>query len=108
MMTQKQVIRGRRTVAGKEYPFFYNPMWSFMGDLQGRPAGTHYFYRAELVDYGWNMYDQVLLRPCMIPLFDFNSLKIITSVNEESLLTSQGIPDKSKSDHLPILFKLKL
>lgn len=108
MMTQRQVARGTRRVGGREYPYFYNPMWSFMGDLSEGSPGTYYYERGEHVNYGWNMFDQVLIRPSMIPLFDIGRLKILTSVGEELLVMKGGLPDKSRSDHLPIVFGLKL
>lgn len=79
-----------------------------MGDLSEGPPGTYHYERSEQVNYGWNMFDQVLVRPSMIPRFDFGCLEIVTSVGEESLLTERGIPDKSRSDHLPIVFGIKL
>jgi endonuclease/exonuclease/phosphatase family metal-dependent hydrolase len=108
MMSQEQTKKRIRKVGGREYPLFYNPMWSFMGDLSKGPPGTYHYERSEQVNYGWNMFDQVLVRPSMIPRFDFECLEIVTSVGEESLLTKRGIPDKSRSDHLPIVFGIKL
>lgn len=108
MMSQGQAEKRTRTVGGREYPLFYNPMWSYMGDLSEGPPGTYHYERSEQVNYGWNMFDQVLVRPSMIPRFDFGCLEIVTSIGEESLLTERGIPDKSRSDHLPIVFGIKL
>ena len=108
MMSQGQTEKRKRKVAGREYPLFYNPMWSYMGDLSEGPPGTYHYETSEQVNYGWNMFDQVLVRPSMIPRFDFNCLEIITSVGEESLLTERGMPDKSISDHLPIVFGIKI
>lgn len=108
MMSQRQVEKRTRKVGGREYPLFYNPMWSYMGDLSDGPPGTYHYERSEQVNYGWNMFDQVLVRSSMIPCFDFGRLEIVTSVGEKLLLTERGIPDKSRSDHLPIVFGLKL
>lgn len=108
LMTQGQVAKGSRKIGGREYPFFYNPMWSFIGDLSEGPPGTYYYVRSEHVDYGWNMFDQVLVRPSMVPLFDSKSLTILTNVGKELLVIEGDIPDKSKSDHLPIAFSLNI
>ncbi len=108
LMTQKQVAKDKRKVGGREYPFLYNPMWSFMGDLSEGPPGTYYYVRSEYVEYGWNMFDQVLVRPSMVQLFDLKSLKILTNIGEELLVKEGEIPDKSKSDHLPIIFSLDI
>jgi len=108
LMTQEQVAGGKRKVGGKDFPLFYNPMWSFMGDLSEGPPGTYYYLRSEHVECGWNMFDQVLVRPSMVPLFDFKSLKILTKVGGELLVTERERPDKSKSDHLPIVFSLDI
>ena len=94
-------------VQSLEHHFFYNPMWSCFGDRETGPPGTYYYDRAEAVNYFWNIYDQVLLRPELLDGFDIDSLRIVTSAGETALLDSSGRPDKAKaSDHLPIVFSL--
>lgn len=41
------------------------------------------------------MFDQVLLRPDVLPMFQNNTLKIIDRVGELPLLNDNGIPDKT-------------
>jgi hypothetical protein len=107
VMTQERAQRGVRKVGGKEYPFFYNPMWGFFGDLTKGPPGTYHYDSAEQVTYFWNIFDQVLIRPALLQHFDATSLKVISGDEKISLLNEQGIPDKANvSDHLPIVFRL--
>ena len=99
--------KGSRTVQGVSHEFFYNPMWSCFGDRREGPPGTYYYDRAEAVNYFWNIYDQVLLRPELLDGFDIDSLRILTTAGETSLLNSSGRPDKTNaSDHLPVVFSL--
>ncbi len=108
-MSRQIAQKGSRTVQGKEYPFFYNPMWNFLGDFPPFPAGTHYYHGSEHTAYFWNMYDQVLIRPDIIERFVMEDLKILDSVGDMSLLTELGLPNaKIASDHLPILFRIEL
>ncbi len=100
--------RGTRTIQSVEYPFFYNPMWSLLGDASPGPPGTYYGNVSEQVGYFWNMFDQVLIRPDLLECFNNDDLKILDSVGDISLLSRNGLPNKSISDHLPILFKLNL
>jgi len=96
----------KRTVQKREYPFFYNPMWNFFGDATPGPPGTYYYKES---DFFWNMFDQVLVRPDLLPFFSNEDLKILTSDGNTSFLSSQGVPDVNVvSDHLPIFFKLEL
>ena len=37
MMTRQLAARQSRTVQGREYPMFYNPMWGHFGDRTGGP-----------------------------------------------------------------------
>lgn len=98
-----------RTVRGRRYEFFYNPMWSLLGDYPQGPPGTHYYKRSDTVELFWNMYDQVLIRPELISCFDNSSLKILTTDGIDSLISSKGIPLKERlSDHLPIIFSLNI
>ncbi|WP_019867475.1 endonuclease/exonuclease/phosphatase family protein [Methylovulum miyakonense] len=95
-----------RMVNGRSYPFFYNPMWSLLGDASNRPSGSYYHQQSEHVSYFWHLFDQVLLRSDVLPMFQNENLKLIDRAGDCSLLTRNGIPDKNISDHLPILFQL--
>jgi Endonuclease/Exonuclease/phosphatase family len=104
----REVASGRsRTVQGREYRYFYNPMWNKFGDANGNTAGS-YFYRApKPISYFWNVFDQVLIRPELAEKFDPKRLQILKSVGEESLVRGNGRPDSTRfSDHLPIVFEL--
>lgn len=93
-----------RKVQFKNYMYFYNPMWSLMGDLSRGVSGTHYYKD----DYQWQMYDQVLIRPKLLEYFDTESLNIITTDGEVNFLKENGkINTNITSDHLPILCSLK-
>jgi len=104
-MDRTVALRGSRTIRGRDYPFFYNPMWNYFGDENKAVPGTHYYARNEQKVYFWNMFDQVLLRPELIPSLQNPGVRIITAVAGVSLLSSVVRPDKRVgSDHLPILF----
>jgi exonuclease III len=108
VMSRDIAIRGKRKIQSAEYSFFYNPMWSFFGDLSDGPPGTYFYQRAVDVVCFWNIFDQVLLRPELIPLFRKGDLEILSDGGETSLMR-KGVPNRSKfSDHLPILFRLNL
>lgn len=109
VMTREIALRGSRKVANKEYPFFYNPMWAHFGDGDGTPPGTHYYTASRPKEFFWHMFDQVLLRPDLIELFEPSTLKVLDTDGASSFLTERRLPDSNvSSDHLPILFKLKL
>jgi hypothetical protein len=94
-----------------DYRFFYNPMWRLFGDSRAgdSPPGTYYYNGSNPHEIFWHMLDQVLLRPELSDKLPANGLKIITKIGDQSLLTSNGIPDRSSaSDHLPVLFTLDL
>jgi exonuclease III len=104
MMTKACVASGHRTFLGKEYDFFYNPMWSLFGDGSHGPAGTTYD-TSNQGPYGWSMLDQVLIHYSLVK--DFVGVQIMTLAGETSLIDARGRPDsRSASDHLPILLKL--
>ncbi len=98
-----------RIVSGSLRQFFYNSMWSLMGDLSEGPSGTYYYRSSEPVSYFWHMVDQVILRPSLMPCFNSESLTVIAEIGNESLLRDNGRPDTDMaSDHLPIFFRLEL
>jgi exonuclease III len=106
----KQVARKKeRTVQGKSYPFFYNPMWGLLGDATPGSPGTYFYQTSGHASYFWHMFDQVLLRPDLLENFDNADLKILDTDGEISFLTTDGRPNvEEASDHLPILFRLNL
>jgi hypothetical protein len=106
----KAIARKRcRTVQQQQYPFFYNPMWSLLGDSTIGPPGTCYFPRSEHITYFWYMFDQVLIRPDLLELFRNEDLRILESDGEATLISKKGYPkSKEFSDHLPIFFKLEI
>ncbi len=65
-----------RRVQGVKYPFFYNPMWRILGDSISGPAGTYYYSDSSYECYFWNTFDQVIIRPQLIPYFEEDSLEI--------------------------------
>ena len=99
--------RVTRTVQGREYRLFYNPMWNHFGDARSDTAGSYYYDGAEHLNYFWNLFDQVLLRPELARGFDSSQLKIVRSVGERSLVRGDGRPDGTLySDPLPIVLEL--
>ena len=109
VMDRRIAKRLTRQVKGEEYKFFYNPMWNYFGDLSKGPPGTYYYNTGRHMNIYWNMFDQVLVRPDLLNSFKSRDLRIITKVNSTSLLNQLGRPDTNiGSDHLPILFNLRI
>ncbi len=105
-MDKRIASRIERRVDGKMRSFFYNPMWNWLGDENGRAPGT-YFYASGDACYFWHMFDQVLLRPGLLDVFSPSNLKILTEVNGHSLIRNDRI-NRQYSDHLPIVITLDL
>jgi exonuclease III len=98
-----------RIIQEQQYKYLYNPMWSLYGDLHNEPVGSYFYKHAELINYQWNIFDQVLIRPDLIDNFEKGSLKILTDDGISSLVTDVGLPNsKDFSDHLPIIFTINL
>lgn len=110
VMDEKTAKRKSRKYKNKEYHYFYNPMWGFLGDLgRGEVSGTYYFSKSSHIMYFWNIYDQVLVRPEALKYFDKDSLKIITKkTGKYNLLSKSGLISKQYSDHLPIKYTINL
>lgn len=107
--SRKIAKRESRTVQGRDFPFFYNPMWNLLGDARTSSPGSYYYSNAEYVTRFWHMFDQVLIRPSLIDVFDITELKILTAAGSDLLLTDAGIPNnRLTSDHLPLIFELSL
>jgi hypothetical protein len=109
VMSKDIAQRGNRTVLSKSYPFFYNPMWSLFGDLSSGPPGTYYYANSQQRVYFWNMFDQVMVRPDLLPFFSLKDLEII-QIHEQRKLkdTDEIVIRPNVSDHFPLRFKLNL
>jgi hypothetical protein len=96
-----------RVIRGTTYRLFYNPMWSRLGDESIGPSGTYYFNSSSPINYFWHTFDQVLMRPDLLEIFDPTGLHVVSCLAEQSLLRGQGI-DTSVSDHLPLVVRLDI
>lgn len=106
--TRDVASRGHRVVQGKRYPFFYNPLWNYLGDRDGRAPGTFYYEKAESLTYFWNMFDQVLIRPDILSGLGKDDVHVLTTIGDISLMDHRGRPDKENvSDHLPVLLRIQ-
>lgn len=97
-----------RVFSGEKYPFFYNPMWNFFGDVRDGPPGTYYYNSGASTNHYWHIFDQVLLRPEIRKNLVFNSLELITSDGQVPLLSESGRPNSKISDHLPVTCEFRL
>lgn len=109
-MSKKIALEQSRIIQENEYKYLYNPMWSLFGDLHEEPIGTYHYKHSELINFQWNIFDQLLLRPSLIERLEKDSLKILTSDGKNSLVNEKGIPKggDNHSDHLPIIFTIDL
>jgi exonuclease III len=99
-----------RRLEGRNYPYFYNPMWNVYGDERRGSAPATYYYRgSDTLELCWHMLDQVLIRPALLSRFESSSIEIVTTVCGTELTGTSGIPDRTRfSDHLPVVFALDL
>lgn len=94
-----------RSAYSIDYTTYYNPMWGLAGDIgKCNVSGTYYNKGSKAIEYFWYLFDQVIMRPALIPYFDKSKLKIITQIGEHNLLDSKGRVNLEYSDHLPICF----
>jgi len=105
VMCKQIASRGERQVYGESRSFFYNPMWSYLGDETPGPPGT-YFYPNGMIAYFWNTFDQVLYRPSLLESYRLSDVKVISEIDNDSLLSDIGI-SKQFSDHLPVFFAVR-
>ena len=109
VMTREIAKKKARNIHEESYPFFYNPMWSRFGDATQGPPGTYYRAGSSFMEYFWHMYDQVLIRPDLLDLFDIEALQVLVKCRSTSFLRRSGVPDVARiSDHLPLLFDLRI
>ncbi|MCD8013051.1 MAG: endonuclease/exonuclease/phosphatase family protein [Lachnospiraceae bacterium] len=97
----------KRRFYGKDYQMFYNPMWNFLGDYEGKQQ-TYFYDSSEPSNLYRYVFDQILISAPMLDLFVPSSVKVISEINGKTLIKNGNIPDKQKySDHLPIMFSMR-
>lgn len=120
---------GIRTLHGQKYRYLYNPMWRLFSGMSDEPpvssahdhSPTVYgtYYNSSLkksVDYYWYTLDQVLISLSLFSHFRDVELRVLTRDARHGgvpLVSSEGLPKKTTknedySDHLPILFSVRL
>ena len=100
-------VQGHRFIRGDDYRFFYNPMWNCFGDIGKTTPGTYFYNSGSHVNYYWHVFDQILIRPELLDMFNDDGVKVITEISGQSLLSDSGRPDhRNHSDHLPVLLTL--
>lgn len=105
--SRNDAIKESKIIEGKSFEMFYNPMWNCFGDFSHPPGTCYYYNSSNPKNSFWHIFDQVMIRPCLVNDFIEKQLKIITTDGTNTLLDDQGHPNKSISDHLPIIFELK-
>jgi exonuclease III len=107
VMAKRLARRSGRIVQDIRRPFFYNPMWSQFGDETPGPPGTYFRSGSSSVEYFWNMFDQVLIRPELCDRL--TDVRVLQSIGAASITLRSGRPNRRlASDHLPIAFALDL
>ena len=107
MMDKAVVERGPRSVQRQAWDYFYNPMWSRLGDeSRGRP-GTYWRSGSGVVSHFWHTFDQVLLRPGLLHCYDTERLVVPDRVGEHAIL-GLGRSGAGLSDHLPVVIGLDI
>ena len=105
MMDRQVALREARTVNGISRDFFYNPMWSRLGDDSHGPPGTYYYPSGAPLSFFWHSFDQVLLRPALLSCYRAEGLVVPAEVDGRALRGPAG-RGRSESDHLPVVIRL--
>ena len=100
-LKERTAIRG-----GREYEKFYNPSWKFL-ESNELPYASYRYDTCDLVDFYWNMFDQVIIRPCLIDSFDNKNFKILTNTQHHELIFKEKPNINNYSDHLPIFCRFE-
>ena len=108
VMDKEVAARSARTVRDRRWDYFYNPMWSRLGDESAGPPGTYWYVGSGLVNHFWNTFDQVLLRPGLLSCYDPGRLVVPDRVGERPILASGRGSGSGLSDHLPVVIGLSI
>lgn len=108
VMDRRIAARGTRTFKGAKRRFFYNPMWSLLGDVDERSAGS-YFDRgasSHVAPMYWHTFDQALVRPALLRHLPERPVRLVSTLGGRQCVDEDRRPLKAFSDHLPLLLTL--
>jgi uncharacterized protein (TIGR02996 family) len=77
VMTRRIALKEARRVKFESNLYFYNPMWSHFGEKKQGHAGTFFYPTPKARADFWNIYDQVLVRPALLPYFHDEDVAIL-------------------------------
>lgn len=78
-----------------------------LGDSGSSAPATYFYNSGTEVNYFWNTFDQVLLRPSLLSSLSNRGINVATSIGAVTLLNTLGRPDaNTASDHLPVICRL--
>lgn len=106
VMDRNVAMRRPPRIRGQSWDYFYNPMWSRLGDGSPGPSGTYWRAGTGLITYYWNTFDQVLLRPALLPFYDPATLVVPEEAGGHRILGDGN--GNALSDHLPITIELAI
>ena len=107
MMDKDIARRLPRTVRGTSWDYFYNPLWSRLGDESEGPPGSYFHAGSGVVAQFWHLFDQILLRPDLLGRYRPGDVVIISHVGGKPILNHQAGQD-GHSDHLPVMLRLNI
>ena len=90
-------------------------MWNWLGDREHNsgnhkiPGSFYYKTTSDVSQIFWNIFDKVIIRPEIIDVIDYSSLKLIEAITRDELIT-QDCENKEDyfTDHLPLSFNLNI
>lgn len=104
VMTKERALKQTHKVDHTVRKYFYNPMWSLIGDESIGPPGTYHYPQCPKHIY-WHTFDQALMRPALLTNYKRGDVRVVEKIGNLSLIKNDVI-DKKISDHLPIVAKI--
>ncbi len=95
-----------RKIGVCNYYYFYNPMWSLLGDRiylseKNKVPGSYYYDKPNADGVHWNLFDSIIVRPDLIESIDYSTLRIEEVTPQKDFKRNNQFPD-----HYPLLFTL--
>lgn len=111
IMSRAIAQRKSRTLYSESRSFFYNPMWGRLGDTSlGPPGSWTGAPNQHVLWHYWYLFDQVLVRPDLIPNLQIDTVRVVDEIEQTSLIGKTGLVSQAEDhpDHLPLTFFLKM